>query len=69
MAKNTMRFPIGNVATPRKICSNGFNKITALSPLKGLTNLKQLNLQGNPIPEDQKAMLKKALPDFKITFF
>ncbi len=29
MAKNTIRFPIGNVATPRKIGINGFNKITA----------------------------------------
>ena len=29
MAKNIMRFPIGNIATPRKIGINGFNSTTA----------------------------------------
>ena len=46
----------------------GFNKITDLSPLKGLTKLEGMDLKANPISEDQKAMLKKALPDCKISF-
>ncbi len=46
----------------------GGNEISDLSPLKGLTNLKELDLEDNPIPEDRKAMLKKALPDCKISF-
>ncbi len=41
-------------------------QISDLSPLKGLTNLKSLDLSGNPIPEDQKAMLRKALPNCDI---
>ena len=44
------------------------NEISDLSPLKELTNLKRLWLIRNPIPEDQKAMLKKALPDCEIYF-
>ena len=44
------------------------NKITDVSPLKGLTNLMVLNLRGNPIPQNQKAMLWKALPTCKIEF-
>jgi hypothetical protein len=33
-----------------------------------LTKLKDLRLIDNPIPEEQKAMLKKALPDCLIYF-
>ena len=45
------------------------NQITDLSPLKGLNpNLVFLHLQTNPIPEDQKAMIKKALPYCDIYF-
>ena len=43
-------------------------KISDITPLKGLTNLKELELWDNPISEDQKAMLKKALPDCDIRF-
>ena len=44
------------------------NQISDLSPLAGLTNLNILFLKDNPIPEDQKAMLKKALPNCEILF-
>ena len=44
------------------------NKITDLSPLKGLTNLKWLWLRDNQITDDQKEMLRKALPNCKISF-
>ena len=52
------------------------NEITDLSPLAGLSNLKELNLSSNRyydeewkrIPEDQKEMLKKALPNCNILF-
>ena len=45
------------------------NQISDLSPLKGLNpNLVFLHLQTNPIPEDQKAMIKKALPYCDIYF-
>jgi len=44
------------------------NKISDLSPLAGLTNLETLYLMGNPILGDQKAMLKKALPNCEIEF-
>jgi len=44
------------------------NQITDLTPLKELTKLERLDLRGNPIPEDQKAMIKKALPNCKIEF-
>ena len=46
----------------------GGNEISDLSPLKGLTNLEVLSLTSNPIPEAQKAMLKKALPKCNIYF-
>ena len=42
--------------------------IKDLSPLTGLKNLKELNLRGNKIPDDQKEMLKKALLNCKIQF-
>ena len=35
------------------------NQIADLSPLANLTKLVELNLYRNPIPEDQKAMIKK----------
>jgi len=44
------------------------NQISDLSQLRALTNLKTLWLSDNSIPDDQKAMLKKALPDCKISF-
>jgi hypothetical protein len=44
------------------------NQISDLSPLARLTKLEELHLGFNPIPEDQKAMIKKALPDCDITF-
>ena len=44
------------------------NKITDLSPLAKLTKLKMLYLGGNPIPADQKDMLRKALPNCRIEF-
>jgi Leucine-rich repeat (LRR) protein len=45
-----------------------WNQITDLAPLSKLTDLKWMILLGNPIPDDQKAMLKKALPDCDIHF-
>ena len=44
------------------------NRINNLTPLTGLKNLKLLYLQDNPVPEDQKALIGKALPDCKIEF-
>jgi len=44
------------------------NQITDLTPLKELTKLERLDLRGNPIPENQKVMLSKALPDCTIHF-
>ena len=44
------------------------NQITDLSPLAGLTNLKQLYLSDNQFADDQRVMLKKALPNCKIDF-
>ena len=44
------------------------NNITDLTPLAGLTELDQLWLTDNPIPEDQKTMLRKALPNCRIVF-
>ena len=48
------------------LCYN--KKITDLSPLAELTKLEVLYLWDTPIPEDQKAMLKKALPNCNIHF-
>ena len=39
----------------------GYNRISDLSPLAGLTKLEKLYLRDNQISEDQKAMLRKAL--------
>jgi hypothetical protein len=48
---------------------DGGGATTARSPTtrnwRGLSNLRNLDLGDNPIPYDQKAMLKKALPDCK----
>jgi len=46
----------------------GGNKISDLSPLAGLTNLEALVLDDNQISDDQKSMLKKALPNCKIHY-
>ena len=46
----------------------GSNQITDLSPLAGVTNLEALVLDDNQISDDQKSMLKKALPKCKIDF-
>ena len=42
------------------------NKISDVTPLTELTNLTELDLRKNPIPLDQKAMLRKALPNCRI---
>ena len=43
--------------------------ITDVSPLAGLKNLKKLKLIiTNPIPDDQKEKLRKALPNCEILF-
>ena len=42
------------------------NNITDLSSLEGLTNLQTLRIYGILIPEEQIAMLKKALPDCSV---
>ena len=39
------------------------HEITDLTPLAGVSNLTALILRDNPIPDDQKAMLRKALPN------
>ena len=44
------------------------NQITDVSPLKGLKKLDYLSLGSNKIADDQKAMLRKALPNCKISF-
>jgi Leucine-rich repeat (LRR) protein len=44
------------------------NKITDISVLKGLTNLRWLDLSGNPLTEEQIAELQAALPDCTIYF-
>jgi len=44
------------------------NQIRDLSPLKGLTNLKYLDLTNNPVGEQQIRELKEALPDIEIEY-
>ena len=39
-----------------------------LTPLAELTELKELSLILNPIPDDQMEMLRKALPNCRIEF-
>ena len=46
----------------------GRHKLRDISPLAGLTQLERLYLGGNQISEDQRAMLRKALPDCEIEF-
>ena len=45
-----------------------FNRISDVTPLAKLTFLSKLFLFENPIPDDQKAMLEKALPNCEIRF-
>ena len=44
------------------------NQITDVTPLAELTKLEWLLLFNNQIPDDQKEMLKKALPNCDISF-
>ena len=44
------------------------NMIADVTPLTELTNLTELDLRNNPIPLDQKAILRKALPNCVIRF-
>jgi antitoxin component YwqK of YwqJK toxin-antitoxin module len=44
------------------------NMISDITPLTELTNLTELDLRNNPIPLDQKAILRKALPNCVIRF-
>ena len=46
----------------------GQNRIVAITPLAGLTNLTELNLEGNITTDTQKAILRKALTNCKISF-
>jgi len=46
----------------------GKNQIIAISPLASLTNLTELSLEGNITTEDQKTLLRNALPNCKISF-
>ncbi len=46
----------------------GKNQIVAVTPLAGLTNLTELSLEGNITTDIQKAVLRKALPNCKISF-
>jgi len=42
------------------------NMISDVTPLTELTNLTELDLRNNPIPPDQQAILRKALPNCRI---
>ena len=46
----------------------GKNQIIAISPLASLTNLTELSLEGNITTEDQRTLLRNALPNCKISF-
>jgi hypothetical protein len=50
-----------------KLCLH-YRKIADLMPLAELSNLRNLDLDDNPIPYEQKVVLKKALPNCKIEF-
>ena len=54
--------------TTLKLLDLGGNKITDITPLMKLTNLTKLDLHDNQIPEEQKAMLRQALPNCEIKF-
>lgn len=41
-------------------------QVTDLTPLMGLSNLKRLNLRGTPVPPDEVARLRQALPRCQI---
>jgi antitoxin component YwqK of YwqJK toxin-antitoxin module len=59
--------PLAGLTNLTKI-TLGMNNISDITPLTELTNLIELDLQANPIPSDQKAMLRKALPNCEILF-
>ena len=59
--------PLAGLTNLTKI-TLGMNNISDITPLTELTNLIELDLQANPIPSDQKAMLRKALPNSEIRF-
>ena len=59
--------PLAGLTNLTKI-TLGMNNISDITPLTELTNLIELDLQANPIPSDQKAMLRKALPNCEIRF-
>jgi|ETN02SMinimDraft_4_1059925.scaffolds.fasta_scaffold43248_2 hypothetical protein len=44
------------------------NQVSDVTPLANLTKLTELNLSANKITDDQKEMLRKALPDCPILF-
>ena len=44
------------------------NQVSDVTPLANLTKLTELNLSANKIADDQKEMLRKALPDCPILF-
>ena len=46
----------------------GKNQVVAVTPLAGLTNLTELSLEGNITTEDQKTLLRNALPNCRISF-
>jgi len=46
----------------------GKNQIIAISPLASLTNLTELRLEGNITTEDQRTLLRNALPNCRISF-
>ena len=48
--------------------SLGKNQIIAVTPLTRLANLTNLSLDGNTTTDDQKAVLRQALPKCKISF-
>jgi len=44
------------------------NQITDITPLKELSNLKELHLCDNPLTLSQIEELRQALPNCKVTF-
>jgi Leucine-rich repeat (LRR) protein len=46
----------------------GQNRVIAVTPLAGMTNLRELSIEGNTTTDAQKAMLRRALPNCKISF-
>ena len=58
--------PLAELTKLERLTLN-INKISDLSPLKGLTQLEELYLDNNKISEEQKAMIRKALPNCDIS--